>query len=249
MKQAHCKFLLVLMLLNNFSSLVRADALDNWTAGQVNTNVTASGIKVFGLASIVYGNGHYVAVGSHGGSDFGIIEASEDGVNWTICGDGDSQYPFMILDLYDVTYGNGTFVAAGMDYYTGQNLYSSTNGINWISHTNADISHFFGVIYGGGLFVAVGDGVPPGTYTTTTTNRNIYTSPDGITWTRRNSGAPANNVHSIMAVTYGASRYVAIDDTGYIYTSTLGTTWTRNLISGNSSIPLMAMSIIATVFS
>jgi hypothetical protein len=234
MKQAHRKFLLVLMLLNSFSPLARADALDNWTAGQVNTNTTTSGIRAFSLASIAYGNGRYVAVGSHTGSDFGIIQTSEDGKNWTICGDGDAQFPSMIYDLYNVTYGNGTFVAVGWDYFGGQNLYSSTNGINWASHTNADVSNFYGVTYGGGLFVAVGDGVTP--WTSISTNRNIYTSPDGIVWTRRNSGAPAGSVHSIMAVTYGAGRYVAIDDSGYIYTSTLGTTWTRNLISGNSSI-------------
>jgi hypothetical protein len=125
-------------------------------------------------------------------------------------------------------------VAVGWDYFTGQNLYSSTNGMNWTSHTNGTVSNFYGVTYGGGLFVAVGDGLLLNGYAST--NRQIYTSPDGINWAQRNSGAPAGDVHSITAVTYGAGRYVAIDNTGYIYTSTSGTTWTRNLISGNSSI-------------
>jgi hypothetical protein len=103
-----------------------------------------------------------------------------------------------------------------------------SNGINWTSHTTK-ISNFYGVTYGGGLFVAVSDGYLLGT--SNQTNRNIYTSPDGITWTARNSGSPVTDVHSIRDVAYGAGRFVAVDGQGYFYTSTTGSTWTRSYTS------------------
>ena len=210
----------------------RADALDNWTRGQVSTNPMGyMGIMLRGSA---FGNGRYVTVGTYTESDTGVIQTSEDGVNWTMRSPQDDS----ILELYDVAFGNGTFAAVGWDYGAGRNLYHSTNGINWTSHTNANVSNFYGVAYGGGLFVAVGDGVLLQSYPYVRTNRNIYTSPDGITWTGRNSGAPAGDIHSIQAVAYGTGRFVAVDDAGYTYLSTTGTTWTRNVPGINPPIAL-----------
>jgi hypothetical protein len=201
----------------------RADALDHWTRSQVSTN--PMGYMGIMLRGIAYANGRYVAVGTYAGSDTGMIQTSEDGVHWTMRSPQDDS----ILELYDVAYGNGKFAAVGWGYFVGgRNLYDSTNGINWTSHTNATVSNFYRVTYGGGLFVAVGDGLMPDP-SGILTNRNIYTSPDGITWTGRNSGAPAGDVHSIRDVAYGAGRFVAVDDAGYVYLSTTGTTWTRQL--------------------
>lgn len=54
--------------------------------------------------------------------------------------------------------------------------------------------------YGGNLFVAVGDGGA------------IVTSPDGVTWTRRDSGTPSN----LTGVTYGDGAFVAVGSSGTI---------------------------------
>jgi hypothetical protein len=66
------------------------------------------------------------------------------------------------------------------------------------------------ILYGGSQFVRVGrDG-------------NILTSPDGITWTLRNSGL----VYLLNSVTYGGSQYVAVGQAGTILTSPDGFGWT-----------------------
>ncbi|MGA2242426.1 MAG: hypothetical protein ABSH11_10385 [Verrucomicrobiota bacterium] len=213
--------LIASFLLVSLPSL-RADALDNWTRSLVSTN--PFGFAGIWLIGATHGNGRYVAVGQYVEDDYGVVETSEDGMNWTMR----SQRNGTIWDLWDVTFGNGMFVTVGWDWYGGANLYSSTNGINWTSYTTK-ISNFYGVTYGGGLFVAVGDGLILGGLSSKT-NRNIYTSPDGITWTARNSGSPVNDVPTIKDVAYGANRFVAVDDAGHAYTSATGTTWARNAV-------------------
>src|SRR6266851_4860341 len=136
-----------------------ADALDNWTQSQVVTN--SPGYYGSTLAGLAYGNGRYVAVGAFAADDSGVVQTSQDGINWT-------RLPYYaVLDLYDVAFANGTFVAVGWDYYYGGNLYNSTNGADWASHANATVSNFYGVTHGGGLLVAVGDGLLPNTFTFT----------------------------------------------------------------------------------
>jgi hypothetical protein len=198
----------------------RADALDNWTRSQVVTNPI--GYQGLGLGGVAYGNGRYVAVGQYSGDDNGVIQTSEDGVNWTMR----TSQNYSVLDLYDVTFGNGVFVAVGWDYFGGNNIYHSTNGINWTPHTTA-IANVNRVTFGGGVFVAVGDGAlisPSSGYT----NSRIYISPNGTTWTARNDGGPPLGSYSPMRdVAYGAGQFVAVDDSHHFYTSTGISAWTR----------------------
>ena len=67
------------------------------------------------------------------------------------------------------------------------------------------------VAYGAGSFVAVGD------------MGEILTSPDGITWTERDSGTEKD----LRGVAYGAGTFVAVGDKGEILTSPDGITWTE----------------------
>jgi hypothetical protein len=68
-----------------------------------------------------------------------------------------------------------------------------------------------------------------------TTNWNIYTSPDGITWTPQRSVLKVNDSQFIFDVAYGAGQFVAVDGTHHIYTSTTGTSWFRvsNSLAGS----------------
>ncbi|MHB1404644.1 MAG: WD40/YVTN/BNR-like repeat-containing protein [Desulfitobacteriaceae bacterium] len=75
-------------------------------------------------------------------------------------------------------------------------------------------AEILGVAYGKGLFVAVcSDG-------------KILTSPDGVTWISRVSGA------YLRAVTYGNGYFAAVGDSGKIMTSPDGKTWTSVTNSG-----------------
>jgi hypothetical protein len=216
-----------LVLLGGILS-TRGDALDNWNPSQLKKNFDGGTPRwLYGAA---YGNGTFVAAGSGDGGDLGVIEASVDGTTWTL-GTNKNQGGY-IWEIYDVTFANGVFVAVGWDYYTGQNLWHSTDGVRWAPHQTA-IANVNRVVYGAGLFVAVGDGLllnQGNTYT----NWNIYTSPDGITWTARRSVLQVADARAIGDVAYGAGRFVAIDSqyyTGqgnYFYTSTTGTSWTRS---------------------
>lgn len=196
----------------------KADPLDNWTTSQIVTN--PPGFMGMQLLGITYGNGKYVAVGQYLEDDDGVIETSNDGLNWTM----QTTRDYSILDLYDVIYGAGIFVAVGWDYYGGNNIYSSTNGINWTPHAT-QISNIHGVTYGEGTFVAVGDGLLLNG--TTYTNQNIYVSTDGINWSATDSGVPSGQVHTLYDVAYGAGNFVAVDGAGYFYSSSDGFDWTR----------------------
>ena len=90
------------------------------------------------------------------------------------------------------------------------------------THPSNTFNGFGGVVYGNGLFVAVG--------------YNIISSPDGIIWTERNS-----SLSSLRDVAYGNGMYVACNHSyGRIMTSSDGITWTeRNTpvsIGGDSPI-------------
>jgi hypothetical protein len=238
MKRTFFKFLLTIVFAIVSTRSAQADALDHWTSTEVDTNGMAWCPSGYVLWSATYGNGRYVAVGEGIYNDVGTVETSEDGIHWTFrpC----TNFIYGMLNVYDVVYGNGIFVTCGWDGYTGQNIYHSTNGINWTSHTTV-INQFYGVAYGntigGPMFVAVGDGYLINGFTVATTNKNIYTSPDGITWTPRASTSSSADVHPLEDVAFGLSRFVAIDSTGYIYNSTLGTSWgTRSQVSGNTNI-------------
>ena len=50
----------------------------------------------------------------------------------------------------------------------------------------------------------------------------ILTSPDGTTWTRRNSGT----TDWLVGVTYGAGQFIAVGDNGHVLSSPDGTSWT-----------------------
>ena len=199
----------------------QGDALDNRKPSQVVTNPV--GYMGFQFLGVTCGNGRYVAVGEYVGDDNGIIEISDDGMHWTLCTSRD----YSVLDLYKATYGNGMYVAVGWEGLglPASNLYSSTNGVNWSSHTNFTVSNFYGVTYGDGLFVAVGDGLLPGG--STSSSINIYTSPDGINWEGEDSGAPDDDIRSILDVAAGAGSYVAVDGYQHLYTSSDGFDWGR----------------------
>jgi len=163
-----------------------------------------------------------IAVGSGGNSiatstDLGLTWTGRDATSFTTSG-----YGVAGPAAYDVsTVTIGLYVAVGGG---GNNIATSTDGINWTARGRTVISYGWGVAFGkdgsnNNLWVAVGEGV-----------NTIATSTNGITWTGRGSffttggygvafGKDGSNNNLWVAVGYGQGGNT-------IATSTDGITWT-----------------------
>lgn len=123
---------------------------------------------------------------------------SNDGINWT-----EETCPEIV---FSVTYGNGLFVAVGIDA-----IMTSPDGKTWTSQTSPQANTWMSVTYGAGLFVVVSlDG----------TNR-VATSPDGVTWTLRNAASASQ----WLTVTFGNNLFVSTSNGSAVQTSSDGIIW------------------------
>ncbi|MFD2408997.1 InlB B-repeat-containing protein [Paenibacillus rhizoplanae] len=99
------------------------------------------------------------------------------------------------------------------------NASSSSDGVNWkTGFTLNNYLSLWGVSYGNGLYVAVGNKITEdkgAIYTSTTTG-------DPDLWTDRN----VNNTSTLTGVTYGNQKFVAVGESGAILTSSDGVSWT-----------------------
>jgi len=113
----------------------------------------------------------------------------------------------------EVTVGGVFIDGAGLANYASTiTSIITTNGVDWTTRTSGfGSTTIYGVTYGDGLYVAVGN------------DGKLTTSPDGTTWTTRTSGFGST---TIRGVTYGDGLYVAVGYDGILTTSPDGTTWT-----------------------
>jgi len=182
-----------------------AGPLDIWTW----RNPLPTGNALYGIShGLINGNGLFVAVGTNS-----TIVTSPDGTNWQqqIAPPGSS--------LSAVAAGPGGFVAVGADTATGtiNVILTSPDGTNWSANNQAGgvgNNGFLAVAYGGGEFMAVGNG-----------GVNWYSSDGGSTWSRGSTPAGAPNLNGVA---YGNGMFVAVGDDGYIFTSPgAGGLWTQ----------------------
>lgn len=139
---------------------------------------------------------------------------------------------------------------------------TSSDGVDWTTRQTLKIftKWLFGVAYGNGVFVAVGDkgtiikspdghnwdpfdldddsitlrGITydNGLFIAVGSGGTIVTSSDGETWTQRTS----NVSESLRGVTYGEGLYVAVGDKGTIVTSSNGIDWTEETSPTNNEL-------------
>src|ERR1017187_4220725 len=155
----------------------------------------------YDFLDMTFGNGKFVGVG------YGPIMTSTNGVDWINQNYGGYEY--------DVTYGNGVFVACHLN----KTLITSSDGIHWTS-----ISIPFpleGIGFCNGLFVGGG-------YDMTSSTGGILTSPDGTNWTRT-----ASISGNVTQTVYGNGRYVATGYSGKFYVSTNLTDWSISTAGGD----------------
>jgi hypothetical protein len=193
-----------------------------------------------GITSLTHGEGIYVAVCSSG-----RIFSSPDGGTWLQSTAPSSQR------LRGVAYANGTFVAVG-DRATAL---VSSDGIQWAEAPSIPPEteypfvwkyNLTAIVFGHGLFVAVGDGIqsvgaaPPAIYSV------VLTSPDGLNWNQiiPEDGGVGLGL-SLVDVAYGNSQLVAVGPQSFVVTSRDGVNWVRQSIHelGNNRLNAVSFGV------
>ena len=155
-------------------AMVKTVPDDVTSAWTVETSGTTSYIR-----SMTYGNGHYVLAGAGG-----MIRSSTDGSTWT------ARTSSTTTALFTSLYDNGIYVVAG----TNETIRSSTNVINWVTQSSglAATDDITCGASGGGIFM-IG-----------TSQGNIVTSVDGVTWTNTSPLL----IGTLAAMGYGDGLYL-----------------------------------------
>ena len=210
-----------------------------WASGSAATNALYD--VTYG---VVNGNGIFVAVGAGG-----TIVTSPDGTNWTAVNSTVTDPLDSVI--YDA--GGGLFVAVGAG-----SIVTSTDGSTWTPQTvPGGVSYLASVASNGSLYVASGaygsvlTSEDATTWTLVTRSlpwasdaafgndafvivggTSILRSADGAHWLPQANPAGSD----LYGVTYGASGFVAVGDSGTIVTSSDGASWTdRTANSGTTN--------------
>ncbi len=152
------------------------------------------------LNAVIYTNSQFVAVGD-------AILTSQDGSNWT------TRVVSLPEPLYDVTYGDGQFVAVGghRPAFGGDvestTVMTSPDGVVWTQRSVPTTNALLSVAWGNGIFVVVGLASP------------IVASLDGFNWVEQ---LPLRNLTDIV---FGDGRFVAVGPCGVTISSTNGSDW------------------------
>lgn len=201
------------------------------------TWTVATGFPLQTANDVIYANGLFVGVGGSG-----TVATSADGITWTSRSAGSTQFNRII-------YSNSLFVVIG----NSGTIYTSADGVTWTLRTSNVAGNLNDVVWNGSIFCAVGasgvittssDGITwtartPGDTTVTlmsvvwsgtrfvvtnTTNAGVWTSTDGISWSKVYNAAPSNA--GVRRTSYLGGRFISVGASGgYIQTSTDGLTW------------------------
>lgn len=150
------------------------------------------------MSCVTFGDGLFVASGGRG-----EVMRSADGVTWELI-----STPVRV-ELTGVAYGAGRFVAGSVQ----GDLIASSDGRSWTVVAGM-MGRLQAIAHGPQGFVAVAGWGSPGSGV-------IWTSTDGMNWTRR----PHAESASLGAVAYGGGLYLATGDQGTILTSETGIDW------------------------
>jgi hypothetical protein len=182
--------------------------------------------------AITYGNGTFVAIGGISRAAFdagqGTLESfthttltSTDGTTWAAHDSGPER------EMFCVAFGNGSFMAMGVRSRTFQTLaLASVDGANWEERGSWSLLREgspYGIAYGNGRFVTVGEG--GGIFTST----NLFAEYDSF-------GFGSGNTSASTGVTFGNGQFVAVGDEGMIVSSADGVNWTRSSLGSTWSL-------------
>jgi len=156
-----------------------------------------SGSGISFSVGLVYTGGKFFALGG-----FGQSGVSTNGVDWSVV----SGY-WGLNSSAGIAYGASKYVGVGWDQFgSDQNIFTSTDGLNWTPRHSGSGSYLVDVAYGAGLFVALGAGSESG---------HSYTSPTGTTWTKRNiptGGTHISFYNGIFIITHASGTNLISSD-------------------------------------
>lgn len=180
-----------------------------WTA--ISTN-----LLTYSPLDMTYVSGTYYALVRDGNISRARILTSTNLTTWTAVAVFNIA-PLNMNSGYTLEYSNGMFVVAGDNEFaipnTNANMAYSLDGVTWTAGTNSDVLNTrYNVVYGNGIWVAVGQG------------QNVGTSTDGITWTNSATALPNNSTW--RGLVYKNNRFVAVSTGGHVAYSTNGLSWT-----------------------
>ena len=217
------------------------------------------------LAAVAFDRGRFVAVGTGG-----VILSSPDGITWTrptsgttttlnaiasVKGSwvtaGDNSVTLVSSDaviwapatLENKTVGSlfvGGSGDAGLLLGRMGEIFTADSASIWRRVTQGTGESRLGLVYAGGRFVAVGQITDP---VTRTTGVPIWSSTNGLTWTRANAHA---NFANLNEVGYGQGMYIAVGESR-VFTSTDALTWTQRTFGFTATLTGIAASPTALV--
>ena len=177
---------------------------------------------------IIYGGGLWVMV-----CGYREILVSTDAINWTKVLSRPSSDAYSITQ---VAYGGGMFVAVGISVVStlgAPAILYSRDGYSWTEKASGASSALYGVAYGSGRFVIVGN------------SGYLATSEDGVAWTTRTGAAAGTNISSIA---YGNGTFVLCDASYYPSTSPDGVAWTKHGRAPNANTSMSILVFGGDVF-
>jgi hypothetical protein len=178
------------------------------TDNGITFNSSSSSLEYTG--AIAYGRGLTIATGYS--ADRGPILVSTDGgVNFDYTGVTGS---FFDLSGHGIAYGNGVWVAVGMNSAGASSIIYSTDGYTWSAATGTTFSvGGLSIHFANNVFIAVGEGT-----------NTILRSADGQNWFTV-GGSTFSGANIGYSVSYGYGRWYAVGDNKMYISVDNGLNW------------------------
>jgi hypothetical protein len=196
-------------------------SIDGLTWNKQNSGNIKEGEEIY-LNYLFYANNTFMATGyKHTGENNPrILLASTDGKAWAPQEQQLADYNLR----FTVNAGDRCLAFGDIEKEyrktTAAAVLNASGAIAWtpVVLKGDTVRYFSHCVYGAGTYVGVGGG------------NGIYTSTDGITWTKRAEEKSSLGRTLLRSVAYGNGRFVAVCTRGGVFTSPDGVSWTK----GNS---------------
>ena len=178
------------------------------------------------LAGLVWDGTQFVGISSNG-----FLLTSMDGQNWA-----KSEEQVVTSRTENLRKIGDTWWIVGEDGL----IATSTDLVNWDERTEGT-DRFLDIASGNNAYVLTG----------VTDNNNegvIHSSPDGVTWTQRDTTLEADNRIRLNTVAFANGIFVALGQSTTLLTSTDGNTWTSGGVQGQTPFNSQKLNIIDGMF-